>query len=416
MELPAELWVKVIACSKTPEKNRLRKCSTTLYTLSSKNNMDIYIQDPLILNQPQGEYALLLCTYYNNIPAVKNLYRHGATHIYVYCGIAADPLDVAIHNQNEKLIKIVTRYGGTFRASKRFGYPLLPYPLAALLGDIDTLKKYIQSKKYNPVYKNENERFKGSTLLYPAIIKGHTNAVELLLTHPKTIQCINSGSKGGRAIDVTLMQGNVAVLKMLLAIPSLRIGKHSLCCYFNLCAKRGHTECMKLLLPLLKRYKISINKPSETGLCDGKHSLSYYSSTTPLIKAVFYGRKDTVDFLLKQKGIDVNVPVRHTSNYILDVDCSGTPLYIASLQGNADIVKRLLAHPKIKPCLYNRRNSCTALHAACEQGHLPVAQLLLEHSPQLLDMKTNDTHESPYQLAYHYNQYDMVEFLLSYKK
>src|SRR5690349_11105971 len=95
MDLPNDLWVKIIACSKTSIKNALGKCCTALHTLYSKNNIDIYMQDPLVLSQLQGEYALMLCAYKNNIVAVKNLLSHGAHTHYSYCGIATSPLAMA---------------------------------------------------------------------------------------------------------------------------------------------------------------------------------------------------------------------------------------------------------------------------------------------------------------------------------
>jgi len=66
----------------------------------------------------------------------------------------------------------------------------------------------------------------------------------------------------------------------------------------------------------------------------------------------------------------------------------------------------------IHPCLYMEKY--TPLHIACKKGYVDIVRLLAKHSPQLLRMRTKDTDETPYQIAYHYNQYKVVKFLLSY--
>lgn len=412
MDVPADIWNSIIARSRTPEKNALRKCSKQLYALSSKNNIALYTQSRLFLSVSQKEYALLLCTYKNNVSAVKRLLRYGAYCHYVRCGIALDPLDIALSNNNQELVDLFKDEFGEFSAQEEWGFKVLPYPMAAFFGDKQLLEKYIASEEYDPVYENGNEKWKGSTLLYPALLNGHTDIALLLLTHPKTIEHINSGLKGsGRPIDIALSKGNSCIVKKLLAIPSLDISPKALYVRFNRCAMRGYLDCMKLLV---EYRSFSINEESKEAISNGKYSLSSWSYTTPLVKAIFSGHAHIVAYLLGLKNIDVNKDTYTNPGY--DKDNAGDPLYTAALLGDVTITSLLLAHPKINSCRFNLYSGYTALHVACKNGHVQVAQLLINHSPKLLSLKTQKTQESAYQIAYHYKQYEMVKFLLSLYK
>ncbi len=419
MESSSDVWVKIIACSGTAAKNSLHQSCTALHALSSKNNVDIYLQDPLVLSKHQGEYALMLCAYKNNVPAVKNLLLHNAWVYYHYCGIATSPLAIAYHNQNEALIKLLNSYS-FFNDNDGIFSPVLPACVlsnawAAFFGDTQAIAKYISSDNYNPLYFEKQDKrtnFPGSTLLKLALYRGHHNAVELLLSHPKTIRHINSGRKrSDRPIDIAFFRGDINSIQRLVAIPSLRIkgAQYRFDLLYN-SVQRGCTECVRFLLG---RYHFSINALKGRSLLNvfgdtGIKALGrFFVNIAPLTMAAYQGNKDIVAMLLQCKKIDVNIPVYRS---IMSTLFYLTPLYAASLQGHVHVVEQLLAHSAINPCLYMEKY--TPLHVACKKGYVDIVRMLVKHSPALLHMKTIDTNESPYKLAYHANQGAVVELLL----
>jgi ankyrin repeat protein len=70
---------------------------------------------------------------------------------------------------------------------------------------------------------------------------------------------------------------------------------------------------------------------------------------------------------LLEAGADVNA--RHEYGF--------TALYLASLKGNKDLVKLLLAQPGIKLDATNQDEGATALMAAAEAGQAEIVEMLL---------------------------------------
>lgn len=414
MNVPHDIWTKIIACSNTKTKNALGKTCVKLHTLHSKKNLDLYIQDPLILTTDQKTYALSYCTYYNCVPAVENLLHHRAPICYVYCNMVSLPISIARYNKNDQLIKLLSRHGTPDENYAR-GYRVMsmqPYALAALMGDIETVRTYVKSDNYHPVYVTSEPSYKGATLLYAAIVGGHRDVVELLLSHKKTIRSINSGVKGSRrALDVAFLGGHADIVERLLTIPSVRMRGHDYCrrLLYNR-AQDGHAACVQLLLKCKARY---VNELSSSSLeiIDGKlgiyKSYTFFMRIAPLTIASFNGHRDVVELLLNCKKINVNISAIGNNDELL---YNFTPLYAASLKGHSAIVKRLLQCPDINPLLYMK--NYTPLHVACRRGHVEIVQLLVKHSPVLLQMNTKDTDESPLQLAQRYEHNEVVLCLL----
>jgi len=411
MEEHSDIWLKIIACSDAKTKNVLAKSSILLHELCSKNNCALYSQLPLNLTRRQKEYALTYCTYKNYPHGVENLLCLGAGTYYSYYGrMMTCPMRIAIYHENMPMIKLLKRYG-----QSEFNFlsnNINKYVLAAYMGDVELLRDYLNSINYHPVYNNESSRLFGSTLLYPAIFNGHRDVVDLLLTHQKTIHYINSGVKGkGRAIDIAFFEGHADIVERLFRIPSLRMQGREYCAKkLYDAAKKGHTACVELLLNRSENY---INNFVSDGLKNingetSKTSLCIFSAKLPpLTIAALHGHKDIVELLLQCNKIIINIPIY---NHVYTIALNFTPLYAAALEGHTEVVRCLLQSSKTNPFLF--MNNYTVLHIACKKGYLEIVKLLIEKYPLLLKKNTYVTKESPFQIAYHYKQYEILKFLI----
>jgi len=87
-----------------------------------------------------------------------------------------------------------------------------------------------------------------------------------------------------------------------------------------------------------------------------------------------------------------------------------TPLFVASQEGQTDVVKHLLAHQGIVPDLANH-NQATPFFIACQQGKLEVVQLLLADS-RVDPARATITTSTPLFSACQNGHIEIVELLL----
>ena len=104
----------------------------------------------------------------------------------------------------------------------------------------------------------------------------------------------------------------------------------------------------------------------------------------------------TVDYLINVKGIDLNQPNM----------TSETPLMFASLYGLFPEVK-VLVNQKEVPV---NRTGWTPLHYACTNGHLEIAQFLLEKGAVVDALSPNET--TPLMMAIRAGNIQLVRLLL----
>lgn len=96
-----------------------------------------------------------------------------------------------------------------------------------------------------------------------------------------------------------------------------------------------------------------INQPNVEGL-------------TPLMRAVLNNERDTVEYLLEQKGIDVNATHYVTGN---------TALCFAAWNGRHDMVQMFLAHPDTNINIKNYDGD-TCVTLAKKNNHFDIADLI----------------------------------------
>jgi ankyrin repeat protein len=109
-------------------------------------------------------------------------------------------------------------------------------------------------------------------------------------------------------------------------------------------------------------------------------NLANYDGSTPSYEASSRGHVSVVELLLAVVGIDVNPKVNEDSDDDSDDDSEGylrlTPLLLAIMNGHAEVVGKLLAHPNIK---VNQADSIgrTPLFLASELGQINTVIRLL---------------------------------------
>ncbi|KAF5007194.1 hypothetical protein FDECE_6456 [Fusarium decemcellulare] len=137
-----------------------------------------------------------------------------------------------------------------------------------------------------------------------------------------------------------------------------------------------------------------------------------FHRATPLWHAVMKGNKATVD-VLAGCGVDVNVVATESG---LDLH---TPLSLAAMDGQNDMVRLLLAQPNIQPCAKVKPSVtsfyelCTPLGLAINGGHIDVAEMLLSRADVVAAAKIDSNREMLLHMAVRQGDEDMVRLLLS---
>src|SRR5581483_4550082 len=123
-----DVWTIIVAASDTKTKNTFRSVCTTLQTISSRNNCQLYLCNNLVLTELQKGYALGLAIYKNLTAVIDNLCdNHGANKNEEWFNQPV--INLALYNN---VIK------------QKHTFPTTPphYLVAATLGDLDYLQSY----------------------------------------------------------------------------------------------------------------------------------------------------------------------------------------------------------------------------------------------------------------------------------
>ena len=128
------------------------------------------------------------------------------------------------------------------------------------------------------------------------------------------------------------------------------------------------------------------------------------SGQTPLHIAVFSGRADAVEELLKGKGIELIDSKNNSKN-----NGSATPLHIASWKGHREVIAKL--REKGADLTVMRDGGRIALHDAARYGHAgSVEELLKGRGVELIDIKDNKG-AMPLDLALSKGHHEIVKLL-----
>ena len=190
--------------------------------------------------------------------------------------------------------------------------------------------------------------------LHLAAYCGLAGGVAKLLGHGNEVDC--KDSMGATPLMYATSGGHAAVVREL-----LRRGANP-----NLLCDRGRSTLHRAIVAddiqvariLLEEPGIDLQTPDPS-----------QDDRTPLMLAVSLRRSEILRILLQKPDIEINA---HSGSY------RTTALTLAAGNGDANIVRQLLGHPKID---VNKRNKwCTALTEAARADFFTIVEMLLDHN------------------------------------
>jgi len=397
-------WTIITANTDTKTKNTLTRVCTTLNKISSQNNLELYRCNSLNLSPSQKQYALYYALYKRQPDIVNNL-----------CAFGAD-ITMSFLARSPRLLQLyydpLTVQTKTNNAHESCDLPQCI--AAAYFGDMDYLKKYCSDEDIQ-LYDAKTD----FSALQLAAMNGHNAAVELLLQHKSIEKVINKKNNTyGTPLYLATFFGHFYNAQLLFKHPQIDLSIYNnnntnplyvacnkgyedllqffithkpewLDVYFNeftplLAASNcGHLSIIKIILTLRPE---QIHQTTQRG-------------ATPLYIASEQGQHEAVKLLCK-RGVDKN---KRFNNH--------SPLHVASHNNHPKVVKILVSYPDI---LINCKNSegASALCIASEGGYSEIVKYLLDRED--VDLTIDCDGNKPLHLAAHKNHVDVVQLLLDH--
>ncbi|PCG20424.1 ankyrin repeat domain-containing protein [Brachyspira sp. G79] len=251
-------------------------------------------------------------------------------------------------------------------------------------GDLETIKKLIESKSLDVDYNLEIDEYSKSTPLIEAIKYKQTNIINYLLENNA---------------DVNLTLGYSSPLTEAMYDEELVYKLIDLGADVNLAAElSGFTPLMASLHNItIAELLIEKGADIEAKDNDGINALVYAST---------YNNEEMVKFLL-EKGADANTVCEIENEH---TDISSTPLMNAAYRGNTNIINMLLENGA--DINYTTDYGMTALMMAASFNQFEAAKILLENNADT--SITNGYGETALDLAKEEDYKDIVELLEQY--
>ncbi|GBN59406.1 Ankyrin-2 [Araneus ventricosus] len=224
--------------------------------------------------------------------------------------------------------------------------------------------------------------------LLTAIINNDANKVRKLLKSGAEVNEEASGYKQYTPLMIAAEKGYLEILQELLRSPDIDVNRKN---YYGVVAlhiacAEGHMEVIKMLLAV---------KDIDVNAADRKYGFS------PFMRASMRNHAEVVKILLNTPGIKIN-----------NIDASGrTALHHAASSGHEETVQVLLKDRRISVNIKDNLHGHTALHLAVDLHHDEVARALLTHPD--IDANAQDKYcqTALHTSAYHGNV-KVVEMLL----
>ncbi|XP_014207717.1 uncharacterized protein LOC106638857 [Copidosoma floridanum] len=259
-----------------------------------------------------------------------------------------------------------------FKECKQIGNSLSTYSLQLLddFANSNLSVETLSSSNYMDLIENilsnvssENSDFKlNDSFIYPAKYNGSIRMVKLLLKYSYT--CFNfENEESEKLVDYAIESSDFEMLKTLFSIGAKVQPDH-----VRSIMKFGDLSLLKIITD----NGIDVNKVDEYG-------------TTALHFAVWYKQTELVNYLINEKKVCINTMEKinyliSAQSYIIDIATS--PLHIAVMKKNQDIVLTLLVNGADVNC--KNGQDATVLHYATKNASdLDMIKMLLKHGANI---------------------------------
>ena len=242
-----------------------------------------------------------------------------------------------------------------------------PLHLAALGGHKHIVEALINEFQCNPYERGYN----GRSLLHYACEKGHTKLAVMLIKEFKINPCLGDDDSD-TPVHIACLCGHKELARLLITKYNCPVdikNERNMTPLHMACA-RNHVNVAKMLI----RNRAALHAHN-------------YQNSTPMFLAALGGQKDIVETLINEFRCSP-----HKKGY------NGMSLvHYACVKGHTSVADVLVTKFHVDPCLRDD-NGDTPLHITCRYGHVELARLLITQFNCRADIK-NVQSETPFELA-----------------
>lgn len=292
-------------------------------------------------------------------------------------GSGETPLLKAVQGGHFKVVEYLINAGANINHVDKWGYNCVLWAVDQNNTDINMIKYLIS---YGANFKIKDKK-NGYTVLHWAAFHDNLTLVKYLIELSADINA--KSVKGETPLDLAAQAGSLDVLDFFIEEQNMQYD------IFTAAAK-GYTATVRYFI---ERKVKPVNSADSSGW-------------TPLHRAAYNNRLETVKFLVNEKGAKVNISNKRNSSPL-------TPLHAAAEEGHTEIVKYLVE----KGGDFNSRDSYgrTPLYWAADNGHLNITKFLIDEKKADLNQQDNDGNTLLHAAAWN-GQLNIVKYLVDEKK
>lgn len=249
--------------------------------------------------------------------------------------------------------------------------------------DCDMIQ-YLLKLKADSNYVDAN----GLSSLMACAYNGYDNALRLILKNKRCDVNLKSAD-GFTALHFAVQQNSIKCAECILENKNTNVNMLDAC-----------QQVTPLMLALsLKHFEIASLLISHSNTNINTTRIDGYSA---LHLACISGNRKAVKLLLSRPDVDINLK---SANAV-------TPIWLASYENHPAIVKLLIKNPSVDLDTFDTSQELSPLHVACMKGNLEIVKLLIETERVNVNIE-NEEKETPLFLAIRNRHIEVVECLCS---
>lgn len=308
------------------------------------------------------------------------------------------PLFVACQNGHAQVLELLLICPKVDMARWSSQDDASPLYMACFKGHTKVVHLLLNDGRFDP-----NQKYKGkATPLYAASFKGHLEIVKLLFQDERVIDINNTGtspmasSSASSSSIASISPTQCRVTRRRGATTSVVPSSSSSA------ASSSHSQATSATA--------TTTAPAAGAL---PSSSSSSTTTAPSNNNLNPNNVNHQPAHNPNPNVNPNLPAHGSTNPLPAASNSeGPPLYVACQEGHLEVVKLFLQHPNINPNKPTEKGS-TPFYAACSKGHLEVVKLLLADG-RIDVQKPMQGGYTPFYVACQNGHVDVVNLLLQF--